>query len=169
MDAIFLRNSEASHWALMGEVLDRIGLFCAKYGSVADPALLRQSVSNHFAVGSPLVLAVALVDSPAGLVGHLLAETSDWAGSRFATILQYELDVPMPEDFRKRHFARIEEWARSIGAAGVQVFARNRAVARAFRRYGLLEDATLMRKALTPEGEQGVKEGGAGVRIPAGV
>ncbi len=158
MRAVMLVNTSDLAWSLMPEVLARVARFCVRYDSVADPEFLCQQVRNHFAVGSPGVVAVALVAED-GVVGHVLAEKSDWAGSCFATILQYELDRAMSEADRLAGFEVIERWARDIGALGIQIFARTRGLARAFRRYGLTESAVLMRKpikdpiAIAPEGD----------------
>lgn len=147
MLTFWLRREVPEHWAYMPHVLGRVQRFCKAYASIADPKVLTQQAMNHFAAGSPLVAAFVLLDDGNGqIVGHVLCETTDWAGSRYAIILQYELDAVMPEADRIRGFQVVEEWAQHAGAWGVQIFARTPAHARAFRRYGLGYEATLMRK-----------------------
>lgn len=184
MIALLLEKKNRTHWALMPFVLDRVREFCKRWESVADPEQLCQQIVNCFVLGNPAVIVLALIDEANGaLVGHVLAETSDWAGSRFATILQYELDQPQPTDAqprrafsledRRRGFAAIEEWARQQKCLGVQVFARNPKVARAFRAYGLSQNAVLMRKPvespIASEGEVSPSGHRRPAKMPMGV
>lgn len=180
MKVVLLHNADPDSWVLMPQVLDRIRRFCREYESVADPEFLCQQVMNHFAVGAPNVAVFAIL-SEEGLVGHVLADTSVWAGSSWATILQYETDSAQSEVDRQQGWRVVEAWARTIRiyengrpprrVDGLQVFARNPVLARTFRRYGLREDAVLMRKPLgvAPEGEFAPRETVQRPTIPTGV
>ncbi len=151
MRAHLLRREDALSWSLVPEVCQRIRRFCERVASDAPAELLVQTLWLNFVHATPQMIAfVGLDDS--GLVGHALVSIEEWAGTRIATVLQYEVDHPVPREEIRRCYGELVRWARSCGATQLQGLAINHRVARVLRqRYGFTERYVLMRRPLGPK------------------
>lgn len=112
-----LTRDNPSHWALLPEVIERAAGFCKRYDTDTRPEDLSQAIREHFVTdprGQTVRGVVALKEGI--LVGHLLVSLDHWCGALFATIVQYEMDVPFPKAMLRATFDEIAEWARSKGA-----------------------------------------------------
>src|SRR5262245_24752054 len=119
-----LTRDNAAHWALLPGVLLRAATFCNKFDSDTTPESLCQSIAEHFVCvpERQTVRAVVALEDGA-LVGHLLVSLDPWCGRLFATIVQYESDVPLPRELVLKTFDEIAEWARSKGACILRALA----------------------------------------------
>jgi hypothetical protein len=139
----------ADHWNYFGQVLARAESFCLEYDSDADPAILSEILTTHFAQGSSNMLFLASVIDDV-VVAHLIASIDTWCGAKYATILQYEANRgEMPYVDKREGMRILESWAIRQGA-DLQILARNPQMANLFRRYwGFSPVRILMRKRIS--------------------
>lgn len=151
----------------MPDAMRRIVRFCSQY-SEDDPTGgdLCRSLVNSFVADDPPVMAVLLMQDDT-VVGHLLLSLDKWLQQQVLSLVQFQLDRPLPRDFVKRELAGVEEWGRLHGCAKVQAFAISEKLARAYRVFhGFGYYATIVRKPLGPGVESGVSEPAAGPENP---
>jgi GNAT superfamily N-acetyltransferase len=151
MRAHLLRREDPLSWSLVPEACDRIRRFCERVGSDAPAEKIVAAYWQNFVHPAPqMIVFVCLDDS--GVMAHALLDIEEWAGTRIATVLQYELDRPVPGGEIRRCYAELVRWARSCGATQLQGLAINQRVARVLRqRYGFTEHRILMRRPLAPK------------------
>jgi hypothetical protein len=134
----------------MPEACERIGRFCQQVAADVPAELLVETLWHNFIAANPLMIAfLGLEDS--GVVGHCLVDIESWAGSteKFATVLQFQLDRPVPRSEMQRCYAQLVRWALSHDATQLQALASNERTARLFRqRYGFATHRILMRRPL---------------------
>ena len=150
---MIFRREDPEAWPLGPHLFERIAKFCKEYDSDSVPELIVQALVEDFALGAGKLVAVALVVD-GRVAGHILVTMEEWGGKLYATIIQFELDVPLPREERLAWARWLEDWARARGAVAMQALARTRALARAFRAYGFEEKRILLRKPLAPGGDQ---------------
>jgi hypothetical protein len=139
-------------WAMMPALKARIEKFCATYDSDAKPDLFLQQLEQSFILVHPGIIGMLLLDDKAAIVGHIVLTLEDWMGTKMATILQLECDVPLTEELFRVPLEWFEWWAKASGAQFFQCFARNEAAARLFeKKFGFEKKRVLMRKRLEAE------------------
>lgn len=150
-------------WARMPEALARIEKFCARYDTDTAPDVLAEAVRLHFLYDQPgpdrpLAGGVRVLVALDGetMIGHAVLSLENWCGRLHVTILQYELDRPIPTSLVRDAVEQIVAWARARGAVSLRLFARQdergAARARLFRRWGFRPTWLRMDLPLEPEG-----------------
>jgi hypothetical protein len=142
-----LTAEDAAGWALMPFAMYRIAQFVKNYDSDADPAMMLAHLKLEFSNPKPRMLVLVLLEDGA-MRGHLLAGIEEWFGSRFATVVQYETDTPVPLDLTREAFGAVEEWGKSHGCKAMRAITRNAALARTFGRYGFSGERVIITKPL---------------------
>lgn len=127
----------------MPNLLYRVAAFCKKHDTDTSEEQITQRVMENFVVPEARQHVRAWVAVQDGeLIGHCLVTLDDWCGTIFATIVQYESDVPLDRAQVVRAFDDISAWARSKGASVMRILTlhkddRGLARARLFQRlYG---------------------------------
>lgn len=145
---ILVRHDCEESWQYMPRVLQRIADFCAHYSPEEDGAQLAEVCKIQFLHPQPTFRIYAAIRDDV-VVGHALVSVSEWLGSRWVTIHQYETDETLPVDVVRTHRDEIESWARSIGATEVRAIVASEGRVRAFGRfYGLKPWRMLLRREL---------------------
>ena len=136
------------HWTYFAELLERVDNFVETYDSDADSSLLAEALMLHFAQGSDQMLFFVCVKNNK-VAGHLIATIDTWCGSKYATIIQYEVDKgSLLSEERREGWKLLTAWAQSHGA-NLQILARSPKMARVFSRYwGFTPERVLMRKRI---------------------
>lgn len=150
MTVIYLVKNYSVSWRLMPDALDRIEKFCQKYETDGDERWSRETLIKAFASDAPNLMCFLLLECDK-VVGHVLCGLDEWAGKRFLTILQYEMDGPGDPNVILKALRDLEQWGRAIGANGWQAICRDATLARVFRTYyGFEESGFLVRRAFSP-------------------
>lgn len=146
MTVIYLVKTYAPAWRLMPDAIERVERFCQKYETDGDERWSRETLVKAFASDTPNLMCFLMLECEK-VVGHVLCGLDEWAGKRFLTILQYEMDGPGDPAAVLRGLRALEQWGRSIGANGWQAICRNATLARVFRTYyGFQESGYLVRR-----------------------
>jgi hypothetical protein len=149
LEAVVLRSSDARSWWLFPAAVLRVSEFVRKYDSDADPLLMVAQLKQAFIHPRPAAHLMVLLEDNV-IVGHLLVIVETWFGTDFATIVQLEIDRPVPRAMARDTMAFIEDWAKEMGCKFIQCMARNEQVARAFKIFhGFERTRVMMKKSLS--------------------
>jgi hypothetical protein len=119
-----LVKSDPRAWAFMPAVLERVRAFCERYDLDSTPHVLSQTVIEHFVVDEARSSVRALVAlREERIVGHCLVSLEAWCGTVYATVVQYEMDEPLPTQQVRDTLEQVEWWAKGKGATVLRVLA----------------------------------------------
>jgi len=148
-------------WLIMPELERRVRTFCAEIAVDTNPDNLWSDAMVCFAASRPEVRLMAAIDEDLQVRGHFLFTLSDWYGTRFVNLLQYQLDEALPIELLRAGFETVKAFGRRHGAKEIRCIAESPERARAFRTfYGFTGNRVLMSMSLTPGADaQGVSDG----------
>jgi hypothetical protein len=144
----------------------RIVSFCEKYDSDADPGFLAIAVAQSVVLDQPrylLLLGFAETDELRSDVpmAHLLATLEEYHGRRVVMISQLEHDPDagrFSDEVYTEGLRQVREWALSLGASTIRVWARTEQVARVFeKRAGFVRSPRVL---MTLELDEAEADGG---------
>ena len=157
---VVCERTDPISWSYFPYIVLRAQAFIKEYDADANPQIFADVMVANFAAATPSMIAIGLINESGFLVGHLVVQIEDYMGSRFATIIQLEVDSEsaLKPEVIAPAYDWIKGWAAKCGAKRLQCMARNDAVARLFRqRYGFEKKRVLMTLALATDGENVVQ------------
>ena len=109
--------------------------------SDADPDLLYIDLVANFLSENPQKLMMIVVDDQDKIVAHLLAAIEYYYGYTYLTIMHFwkNHNVSLAEIYKGDAWEFVLRWGQANGAKKVRAFARNKYVARLFKKFGLNE------------------------------
>jgi hypothetical protein len=138
-------------WTMMGDMLERIGVFAGEYCPDTVPEFLVQSVMQDFTSPKPGFLILGAVNEDYGLIGHILACVSvpAWSQKRRCMVLQYKLDEQLPIEYLRAAFEMIVDWGKEQYCSEIIAETKTEAAKRAFTMfYGFTVDLIQVKRAL---------------------
>lgn len=145
-----LRADDGKSWQIFPHAALRIARFAKEYDSDANTVLMMAHVKSAFVFSPASTQQILVAIDGDKIVGHVFTAIEEWFDTKFATVVQYELDEAVPFELLSVGLKRIEEWSKERGAAFMQCLARNEKVARAFSMFhGFTRNRVIMRKTLS--------------------
>lgn len=133
-------------WGLVEDYFARVDAFCTKYDSDINTPALLEYLRMSFISQKPTALMIGQFDESGKMTGHLLALAERWFGRPVVTVVQIESEAPVGKDIWQQAETALKLFCYAHDAELVQITARNKAVARLFRRHGFSEKAVLMKR-----------------------
>lgn len=157
---------ELIHYCVPGNIakygsrfLARVLKFCERYDGDARPDVIWATLSAAMTAQSPHHMLLAAIDDNGEIVGHLVAEITNFYGEPAVFIQQLEFEKSA-RDGRKEVIAeglkRLDDWGVYHGVGMHRIWARNEAVAKRFELLGFTRRPHILmeRPVQRPDEEQ---------------